>query len=170
MTDKERGLAIVEAFRTSQFFEQHYGTTEEETESILNILTERCKDIYQEPCEDCISREQALKVFAEKCAGECACCEYNGSGYDTAENCKLIKSLPPVTPQPKTEWIPVNEGLPEENVEVLVTIWDAVEIARYTKEYGWEMLYEAGADYWQEIEDVTAWMPLPHPYTAESEG
>lgn len=106
MTDKERGLAIAEAFRTSQFFEQHYGTTEAETESILNILTERIKDIEQGPCEDCISREYALKMFAEKCAGECGCCEYNGSGYDTAENCKLIKSLPPVTPQPKTgHWI-----------------------------------------------------------------
>ena len=54
-----------------------------------------------EPSEDCISRKTALKAFAEECAGECACCEYNGSGYDTAENCKLIKSLPPVTPQQK---------------------------------------------------------------------
>ncbi len=57
-------------------------------------------------CEDCISREETLKAFAEKCGGECGCCVYNGSGYDTAENCKLIKSMPSVTPQPKTgHWI-----------------------------------------------------------------
>lgn len=69
------------------------------------------KALEQEPSEDCISREQALKVFAEKCAGECACCEYNGSGYDTAENCKLIKSLPSVNPQPKTGyWIHFASG------------------------------------------------------------
>ena len=58
------------------------------------------------PCEDCISREQTLKAFAEKCGGECACCKYNGSGYDNAENCKLIKSIPSVTPtRPKGKWI-----------------------------------------------------------------
>ena len=56
-------------------------------------------DEEQQPCEDCISREETLKAFAEKCGGECGCCVYNGSGYDTAENCKLIKSMPSVTPK-----------------------------------------------------------------------
>lgn len=56
------------------------------------------KALEQQPCDDCISREETLKAFAEKCNGECACCKYNGSGYDTAENCKLIKSMPSVTP------------------------------------------------------------------------
>ena len=62
-----------------------------------------------EQVEDCISREQTLKAFAEKCGGECACCKYNGSDNDTAENCKLIKSMPSVTPsRPKGEWIDDN--------------------------------------------------------------
>ena len=69
-------------------------------------LYKHIEALEQQTCEDCVSREEVLKAFAEKCAGECACCEYNGSGYDTAENCKLIKSLPSVTPQPKTgKWI-----------------------------------------------------------------
>ena len=65
-------------------------------------------EFKKQSCEDCISREQTLKAFAEKCGGECACCKYNGSGYDNAENCKLIKSIPSVTPtRPKGEWIPM---------------------------------------------------------------
>lgn len=70
----------------------------------MKINKEELKQILlngmqKQPCEDCISREQTLKAFAEKCAGECACCEYNGSGCDTAENCKLIKSMPSVIPK-----------------------------------------------------------------------
>lgn len=56
------------------------------------------KKFRTQPSEDCISREETLKAFAEECGGECGCCVYNGSGYDTAENCKLIKSMPSVTP------------------------------------------------------------------------
>ena len=90
---------------------------ESQEEFIFETIYPYCEDILQikinkeelkqillngmqkQPCEDCISREQTLKAFAEKCGGECACCEYNGSGYDTAENCKLIKSMPSVTPK-----------------------------------------------------------------------
>ena len=72
----------------------------------VDALEMAIKALEQQPCEDCISREATLKAFAEKCGGECGCCEYNGSGYDTAENCKLIKSMPSVTPQPKKgKWI-----------------------------------------------------------------
>ena len=64
------------------------------------------EDMEEESCEDCISREQTLKAFTEKCVGECACCKYNGSDNGTAENCKLIKSMPSVTStRPKGKWI-----------------------------------------------------------------
>ena len=77
------------------------GHTEEDVTRLLSL--------EQQPCDDCISREQTLKAFAEKCGGECACCEYNGSGNDTAENCKLIKSMPSVTPsRPEGKWIDDN--------------------------------------------------------------
>lgn len=67
-------------------------------------------------------------------------------------------------------WIPVNEGLPEENKTVIAsTEYGVFPEARYTKEYGWEWAYEAGADYWRELNDVKAWMPLPEPYKIENE-
>ena len=82
----------------------------EEEDLIIRFLKDTA-ELYQKEneCDDCISREQTLKAFAEKCGGECACCEYNGSGYDNAENCKLIKSIPSVTPQkPRGKWIDDN--------------------------------------------------------------
>lgn len=68
------------------------------------------------------------------------------------------------------KWIPVSERLPEENKTVIAsTKYGVYPETKYTKEYGWEWAYEAGADYWKELEDVTAWMPLPELYKTESE-
>jgi hypothetical protein len=62
-------------------------------------------------------------------------------------------------------WIPVTERLPEENKTVIASTKDGVyPETRYSKEYGWEWAFEAGTDYWVDLEDVTAWMPLPEPY------
>lgn len=69
-----------------------------------------------------------------------------------------------------TGWIPVSEGLPEENETVTAsTDYEVYPEARYSEEDGWEWAYEAGADYWVELKGVTAWMPLPEPYNAERE-
>ena len=65
----------------------------------------------------------------------------------------------------QTQWIPISERLPEENKTVIAsTKYGVFPETKYTKEYGWEWAYEAGADYWRELEDVKAWMPLPEPY------
>ena len=75
--------------------------------------------------------------------------------------------------KPKTGWIPVSERLPEENETVMAsTKFGVYPEVRYSKEYGWEWAYEAGADYWKELKStVTAWTPLPSPYDPqESEG
>lgn len=62
-------------------------------------------------------------------------------------------------------WTPVSEGLPKEGKSVIVsTEYGVFPEARYTKEYGWEWAYEAGADYWRELEGITAWMSLPEKY------
>ena len=69
------------------------------------------------------------------------------------------------------EWIPGSERLPEENKTVIAsTEYGVYPETRYTKEYGWEWAYESGADYWEELEEVKAWMPLPELYKPESEG
>lgn len=65
----------------------------------------------------------------------------------------------------KIRWTPVSEGPPKENQTVIAsTKYGVYPEARYSKEYGWEWAYEAGADYWRELKDVEAWMPLPKPY------
>ena len=77
-----------------------------------------------------------------------------------AEWLKELKQL-----REQTMWIPVSERLPEENETVIAsTEYGVYPETRYTKECGWEWAYEAGEDYWVEIEGVTAWMPLPKPY------
>lgn len=82
----------------------------------------------------------------------------------------LVRDMAP-SAQPKTGWIPVSMRLPEENETVIAsTKYGVYPEVRYTEEYGWEWAYEAGANYWKELEYVTAWMPLPKPYKAESEG
>ena len=62
-------------------------------------------------------------------------------------------------------WIPVSEKPPEENKTVIAsTEYGVYPEARYSKEDGWEWAYESGADYWKELEEVKAWMPLPETY------
>lgn len=86
------------------------------------------------------------------CFGQYETCEYTLAKND----------------RPHGEWIPCSERLPEENKTVIAsTKYGVFPEARYTKEDGWEWAYESGADYWEELEDVTAWMPLPEPYREE---
>lgn len=110
------------------------------------------KEAEQEPCDDVVSREAVRKILAKYTLGESRLAEE-------------LNELPPVT-QKSEKWIPVSdEDLPKEGESVIAsTEYGVYPEARYTKEYGWEWAYEAGADYWKELEGVTAWMPLPKTY------
>ena len=106
-----------------------------------------------------ISRAAASNLLHEKCIAnghprECPCDDY-----------RALMALPSVTPK-QSGWIPVSEGLlPKEGKTVIASTKDGVyPEAKYTKEYGWLWAYEAGVDYWVELENVTAWMPLPTKY------
>lgn len=75
------------------------------------------------------------------------------------------------------KWIPVSERLPEDRRPVLIYAWNVHHvIARYDSfrtENGTKKCWVT-ADAWNgnvEIKhEVIAWMPLPEPYNAESEG
>ena len=62
-------------------------------------------------------------------------------------------------------WIPVNKELPEEGKTVIASSkYGVYPETRYTKKGGWEWAYESGSDYWESLECVQAWMPLPTKY------
>jgi hypothetical protein len=84
---------------------------------------------------------------------------------------RIIDSFDMVTKGIKQEprWIPVSERLPEENRMFLVTLVDK-EDGCVCLEVVW---YSHVSGEWEEVptgEKVIAWMPLPQPYKAESEG
>ena len=97
--------------------------------------------------------------------GRTAVFEYdaNGIGKITVEamDC-LIDMLP--------KWIPCSERLPDIHEEVLVCDQNGMQRVYVTTrisddEIGWEDDY----GFYQSLEDVQAWMPLPEPYKGEEE-
>lgn len=65
-------------------------------------------------------------------------------------------------------WIPVTERLPEEDMNVLVTIVKGRHTVMYAK-YDRQLQKFCVGNYIRS-KYVTAWMPLTEPYKAESEG
>lgn len=60
-------------------------------------------ELEQEPCENCISRQAAIKPFLVDATEE----------WTSADIVKYLKSLPPVTPAPKMgHWIDTNVYIP----------------------------------------------------------
>lgn len=117
-------------------------------------------DYEQQPCEDCISREEALKVMCDKCPM-----------YNCVIGCpsyRHIEKLPSVTP--KARWIPVSEKLPEEGEPILFSTKTGrvYEGAYFDLSDNRQWYAYKDENYaWNNV--VTAWMPLPQPYKAESE-
>ena len=118
--------------------------------------TEECHECMwdskyeQQPCEDCISRKDAIKIF-----GEVHPLDYNKQSYIAN-----IKKLPSVTPQ-QERWIPCSERLPEREGWYLTSLGDktygGADVDMYCK--GW---VKYGTH-------VLAWMPLPEGYKEEDE-
>ena len=125
--------------------------------------------------DDLISREETLTAFAD----------YVGSGmsmndYDALWN--IVSKIPPVT-----KWVPIvsremteDEAknyfdylgdrigeaytildcyLPEDGQEVLITVNGYVTTDTFVRDEGYGCYFEG-----YDIEDVTAWQPLPEPY------
>jgi hypothetical protein len=138
-------------------------TREEAKEYIFECLdhdeaTEIIKALCPESCGDCVSRQALLDI------------DFKRIVLTTAKPAEMIRQkiqeLPPVTPTPK--WIPCSERLPEEDGEYLVTI-------KWKGSYSGDVYTETNiGEYRKKSKDwdrvgITAWMPLPEPYKAESE-
>lgn len=96
-----------------------------------------------------MTREEALDYIREWCP------------YGKQD--EIIKAL---EQEPKTEWIPVSEGLPEIHQDVLVSLRSLdVEVGfrAETQPY-----FYCEGDY-VEPQNVLAWMPLPKPYEPQEE-
>ena len=104
-----------------------------------------------EPCEDAISRKEALECFPMI---------MQGMGEYTALAIRnKLRKLPSVKVE-QTEWISVKDRLPELGQMVLVTYADGdVETN--------ERMTLKNLEVWKYGNSVVAWMPLPSPYKGE---
>ena len=117
--------------------------------------------LEQEPCNDCISRKEALKGV------DMLCLE---TSYDNEKVADMIRDLPPVSP--KQDWIPVAERLPEDEEDVLFQYEKTITMGYHQHdtfpnintdmdETGW---YDEQDNFICETFDAIAWQPLPEPY------
>lgn len=125
----------------------------------------RMLDELQEPCEDCVSKQGVAEILFK----------YVRPGDDVGKAfveflVSQINDLPPVNPQPKTDWIPVSEKPIEKEGRYLTTI---------INEYDNSLRYMMTCDYISGVwcpddecasDNVVAWMPLPELYDPQEEG
>ena len=107
------------------------------------------------PCEDAISREEALKVMCDKCpVYDCitGCSSYRG-----------IEKLPPVNP--KSEWISCAERLPEDYIHVLCQF----TLGGMGECYLAHGVFHVVGGLVMTCNEVLAWMPLPERYKNDDE-
>ena len=146
--------------------------TIEISEYVIDAIANAVVKKMQEPCED--ASEQVVKERTEthECVSLCddvisrqAIIDMTGlsNWFDSSDSYNefviALSELPSVTPQAR--WIPVSERLPK-----------AGEYVGNVDKY-----YLVQNEYWEQIfqvkpiaDEIVAWMPLPEPYKAESEG
>ena len=116
-----------------------------------------------EPMSDLISRQAAIDAFlTELTKRERKNLLHTWSTVEVKYFVvDMLEKLP--SAQPEQRWIPVSKRMPEPRIDVWCNS-DMGQMVGYYDEYA-ETWY--GRDYLELI--VTAWMPLPEPYKAESE-
>ena len=139
------------------------------------------KALEQQPSEDCVSREQAIKTIGTdiqlNLEGRSGLLKYSDEIKDILKALldsqeKKLKALPPVTPTQR--WIPISERLPKTDGVYIVTrrLFDnQIDIEPY---YIVDACYFDGTNTWHNdnrinhnrhyVDDIIAWMPLPQPY------
>jgi len=106
-----------------------------------------------------MNKDIDAQFLCKNCARYNLCQYYHGRKEDSYI-CKYFHLTETNRQEPR--WIPASERLPGEEGYYLVTTDgtynDTIDIAHYTK----------GS--WHKASRIKAWMPLPEPYKAESEG
>lgn len=119
--------------------------------------------------------EEAIKTLKENC---CAMCAYGSQDMDSCDirgcdNRDAIKAL-----EQELCWIPVSERLPKSSGVYVVSRWfsDGEESVILTD----ANYYDGNGDWYNDnrinwgrdlvTDKIVAWMPLPTPYKADSEG
>ena len=127
-----------------------------------------------EPSEDAISRQAVIDAMAIWDWQEL---------YSPIHFKQLLEDLPSVSTEKTGRWIPVSEKLPEVNQRVLVTSYSRVCYAMMISADGnsgypvfklqdslnERVICETTVHSEFTTSRITAWMPLPEPYRAESE-
>ena len=159
--------------------QEHDAIHNEREQAYMRGYEDASKRYRTEPCGDAISRSDAIRV---------------ASGYCHWSNIpQELEKLPSASTEKTGHWIPVSERLPEDLETVNIT-WVNHNPESYYMDikdkpftatgvyfngqwYWWstlctDTLAEYSHNYYDIIDDdieITAWMPLPQPYTAESE-
>ena len=125
------------------------------------------KELEQEPCEDCISRQDAIDAVRKSYE--------NNEMLDGYEY--RLRDLP--SAQAEQRWIPVSEWLPL--LRYSCNVSDDVLITNGHEVYMGYLVAKDGKFFWHyyssafevgikdKDNDAIAWMPLPEPYRAESD-
>ena len=127
--------------------------------------------------DDLISRQAAIERIVRIRPSTPKQSDYS-HGVDVGMAMAIVAIEEQPSAHTELRWIPVEEKLPEVGESVLVTFsliekYSCVKIARYGTpihdEYN-VCFYESDSEWGDcEISGVTAWMPLPETYKAESE-
>ena len=113
MTREERESALEQLELAKGFIQQNGKDYLDERD--IPILDTAIEALKAQPCEDAVSRTAALKEM-ERYHDDCAqTSEYTRLGFETAM--EVVKSLPPVTPKPRTgHWVAIDDE-PHEDYE-----------------------------------------------------
>ena len=154
-----------------------------ESAGLREAIDRGIKALEQEPCDDAINRQAVLDKIQRLIDAEGNCHDENGNYLSYAQErvnsyeaiqqfveCDFL--CPPV--QPKANWIPASEKLPDTDDEVLVTY---IVNGNRKKRYVETAYYYPITDEWNSINDeyrvpntkveIIAWQPLPKPYVVE---
>ena len=112
---------------------------------------------------DLISREQAIKAICKLPV------KVDDLGYTWMIANDVIKQVDDVpSAEPKREWIPVTEALPEEDIDVLLQFPKNLGVG-YQEDGVWDIA--TGSDLYSGLDEKEAkpiaWMPLPEVYRCE---